>query len=86
MVEIVLFHSGNPAWRSCQAAIGVAKNVEEKFGEKVNLKIYTNDSAEALKYNLKSATSVFVNGELVPLETALSQEGMEEFIQKLVWE
>ena len=84
MVEIVLFHSGNPAWRSCQAAIGVAKKIEEKFGEGVDLKIYTNDSGEAMKYSIKSATSVFVNGELVPLETALSQEGMEEFIKKQV--
>ena len=35
-----------------------------------------------MKYGIKSATSVFVNGEQVPLGTALSQEGMEEFIQK----
>ena len=82
MVEIILFHSGNPAWRSCHAAIGVAKKVEEKFGEGVDLKIYTNDSVEAMNYSLKSSTSVFVNGEQVPLGTALSQEGMEEFIQK----
>ena len=82
MVEIILFHSGNPAWRSCQAAIGVAKKVEEKFGEAIDLKIYTNDTVEAMKYRIKSANSVFVNGELVPPGIALSQESMEEFIKK----
>ena len=60
----------------------MAKKVEEKFGEGIDLKIYTNDSPEAMKYSIKSATSVFVNGEPVPLETALSQEGMDEFIKK----
>ncbi len=60
----------------------MAKKVEEKFGEGIDLKIYTNDSGEAMKYRIKSATSVFVNGEPVPLSTALSQEGMEAFIQK----
>ena len=60
----------------------MAKDIKEKFGEAVNLNIYTNDSAEALKYSLKSATSVFVNGEPVSLKTAISQENMAEFLRK----
>ncbi len=53
------------------------------MGETVNLGIFTNDSMEAMKYKLRSATSVFVNGEQLPLETALSVEKMEEHLKGL---
>ena len=62
----------------------MAQKVREKFGEAVDLKIHTNDSMEALKYDIKSSTSVFVNGELLSLETALSLENMEGFLKSQI--
>jgi hypothetical protein len=61
----------------------VAEKIKETMGEAVNLGIFTNDSMEAMKYKLRSATSVFVNGEQLPLETALSVEKMEEYLKGL---
>jgi len=37
----------------------VAEKIKETMGETVNLGIFTNDSMEAMKYKLRSATSVF---------------------------
>jgi hypothetical protein len=61
----------------------VAEKVKEEMGESVNLQIFTNDSMEAMKYKLRSSTSVFVNGEQLPLETALSAEKLEEYLKGL---
>ena len=61
----------------------MAEQIKEKMGDAVNLGIFTNDSMEAMKYKLKSATSVFVNDEQLPLETALSVEKMEEYLKGL---
>jgi hypothetical protein len=61
----------------------VAEKIKEKMGDDINLGIFTNDSMEAMKYKLKSSTSVFVNGEQLPLETALSVEKMETYLEGL---
>lgn len=52
------------------------------MGEGISLSIFTNDSMEAMKYKLRSSTSVFVNGEQLPLETALSVEKMEAYLKE----
>ena len=59
----------------------VAKKMKETFGDAVDLSIYTNDSEEAKKYNLKASTTVFVDGVFVPLDVALSEKKMEEFLE-----
>ena len=58
--------------------------MKEIFQDKLNLRILKADSPEALAYSLRSATSVFVNEELVPLDIATSATAMEQYItQKL---
>ena len=62
----------------------MAEKIKEKMGDDIKLEIFTNDSMEAMKYKLRSSTSVFVNGEQVPLETALSVEKMEAYLKGVV--
>ncbi|MCD6295276.1 MAG: hypothetical protein J7M20_10260 [Deltaproteobacteria bacterium] len=61
----------------------MAEKIKEKMGDHIKLGIFTNDSMEAMKYKLRSATSVFVNGEQVPQETVLSVEKMEAYLEGL---
>lgn len=61
----------------------MAEQIKEKMGDAINLKIFTNDSMEAMKYKIRSATSVYVNEEQLPLETALSADKFEEYLKGL---
>jgi len=61
----------------------VAEQIKEKMGNAIDLKIFTNDSMEAMNYKIRSATSVYVNGDQLPLETALSAEKLEEYLNGL---
>ncbi len=54
--------------------------MKDKFGEKIDLGIYTTDSEEAQKYDFRSSTNVLFNGEMIPLETALDAGKMEDFL------
>lgn len=54
--------------------------MKDLFDEKLDLKIFTTDSPEALKYNFRSSTNVLLNEEMIPLETALDKEKMKEFL------
>ena len=54
--------------------------MKDKFGVKLDLHVHLTDSEEAKKYQLKSATSVFVNDEWVPSDVALSEERMTAFL------
>ncbi|WP_347489636.1 HSGNP motif-containing (seleno)protein [Desulfoscipio sp. XC116] len=65
-------------------AIVIAKKMKEKFGDKIELNIYLNDSVEAKGYTLLSSTNVFVNGQLVPRETALDKENMYDFLNEIL--
>ena len=56
--------------------------MKEIFQDKLKLRILNSDSPEALAYSLRSATSVFVNEELVPLDIATSATAMEHYIQE----
>jgi hypothetical protein len=69
---------------SCKQAIVVAEEMKNIFGEKVNLEIYTTDSKEASKYNFRSATNVLFDGDLIPLEIALDQQKMKEFLSERI--
>jgi len=61
----------------------VAQKIKENMADTVNLRIFTNDSAEAMKHKLRSSTSVFVNGEQISLKTALSAEKLEAYLKGL---
>ena len=59
----------------------MAEKIKENMGAAINLDIFTNDSMEAMNYKLRSATTVFVDGEQLPLETALSVEKLEAYLK-----
>ena len=65
-------------------AIGIANKMKEKFGDKLKLNIYLNDSEEAKAYTLLSSTNVFVNDQLVPREIALDEKAMSVFLDENV--
>ncbi len=69
---------------SCKKAIGIAEEMKEKFGEKIDLSIYTTDSPEAQQYNFRSSTNVLCNGDLVALNVALDMKKMEEFLSEKI--
>ena len=52
------------------------------FGDTIDLAVYKNDSPEADKYVIKSSTNVFVNGERVPLDVALSTDRMTAYLKE----
>jgi len=58
--------------------------MQEIFKEQLELHVHRTDSPEALPYNLRSSTNVFVNDELVPLDVATSEAAMEQYIAALV--
>ncbi len=54
--------------------------MKEKFGGKLDVKIYTIDSEEAKGYTFKSSTNVLFENEWVPLEVATDKSKMEAFL------
>jgi hypothetical protein len=58
--------------------------MKEKFDEQLDLKILLNDSVEAQNFSLKSSTTVFVDGEWIPMEVATSKENMESFLKRII--
>jgi len=51
-----------------------------KFGNKVDVKIYTTDSAEALPYNFRSSTNVIFENEYVSVDIATDTYKMHAFL------
>lgn len=84
MVQLTVFHSGNPAWMSCKKAIVIAESIKEIFDSSVELKIFTTDSSEAQKYNFMSSTNVLVNDEHISLDIALSKDKLKEYIENKI--
>lgn len=68
---------------SCKKAIDIAKAMKEKFGDRIDLNIYKNDSEEARDYTLLASTSVFVNDKFVPLNVVLDKEAISNYLEKL---
>lgn len=54
--------------------------MKDIFKDKIELHIHRADSPEAIPYNLRSSTNVFINDELVPLDVATSEIEMEKYI------
>ena len=65
---------------TCKLAIGVANEMKEKYGDRLELRIYTTDSIEAMPYKFRSATNVLFKKELVPLDIALDKNKMDVFL------
>ncbi len=65
-------------------ATGVANAMKEKFDDQLDLKIMLNDSEEAINYSLKGSTSVFVDGEWIPMDVATSKENMESYLKRII--
>lgn len=58
--------------------------MKEKFGAKLDVRIFTLDSEEAKGYSFKSSTNVLFQGDLVPPDVATDKSKMEDFLsQKL---
>mgnify|MGYP000956273473 FL=1 len=65
---------------SCRKAIGVAEEMKRKYGERLELKIYTTDSKEAEPYNFRSSTNVLFEKELVSVDIATDRDKMDAFL------
>jgi len=65
---------------SCTKALGVAKEMKEKYTDKLNLRIYTIDSKEAEPYHFKSSTNVIFEKEYVPVDIATDRSKMDTFL------
>lgn len=59
----------------------MANAMQERFGERLALKIHLASSPEAASYPLRGATNVFVNGEWVSLDVATSKEKMTAYLE-----
>lgn len=58
----------------------MANKMKDIFKDKLELHIHRADSPEAIPFNLRSSTNVFINDELVPLDVATSEIEMEKYI------
>jgi hypothetical protein len=56
--------------------------MQERFGERLAVKIDTVNSPAAAAYPLKGATNVFIGMEWVPLDVATSPERMALYLEK----
>jgi hypothetical protein len=65
---------------TCKKAIGIAEEMKKKYGNKLEVKINTTDSAEAMFYNFKSSTNVIFQKEFVPIEIATDSKKMDAFL------
>jgi hypothetical protein len=69
---------------TCKKAIGIAEEMKKKYGNKLEVKINTTDSAEAMLYNFKSSTNVIFQKEFVPIEIATDSKKMEVFLSQKI--
>ena len=65
---------------TCKKAIGVAEEMKEKSGKKLELKIYTTDSEEAKPFDFKSSTNVLFQRQPVPIDIATDSQKMDVFL------
>lgn len=58
--------------------------MKEKYGEGLDVKIYTLDSDEAKEYALqfKGSTNVLFNKKWVPLDAAIDRSKMEDYLSR----
>jgi len=54
--------------------------MKKKYGDRLELKIYTTDSKEAEPYNFRSSTNVLFDKEYVPVDIATDKNKMVAFL------
>jgi hypothetical protein len=54
--------------------------MKAKYGDRLELRIYTTDSKEAEPYHFKSSTNVLFEKEFVPVDIATDRNRMEVFL------
>jgi hypothetical protein len=54
--------------------------MKEKYGQRLDVKIYTIDSKEAEPYQFKSSTNVLFEKTLVPIDIAIDENKMDNFL------
>ena len=59
----------------------MAEKMKEKFGAKLDLKIYKTDSEEARPFRFRSATNVVVDNEVIPIDFGTDEKAMEDFLK-----
>ena len=65
---------------TCKLAIGIANEMKEKYGDRLELRIYTTDSMEAMPYKFRSATNVLFEKAAVPIDIATDNNKMDVFL------
>jgi hypothetical protein len=65
---------------SCKKAIVVAKAMKDKYGNSLELRIYTTDSKEAEPHHFKGSTNVLFEEEFVPVDIATDINKIDAFI------
>lgn len=65
---------------SCRKATGVAEEMKARYGDRMDLKIYTTDSVGALPYGFRSSTNVLFDNEHVPVDIAADRKKMDDFL------
>lgn len=65
---------------SCRKAIGVAEEMKKKYGDKVELHIYTADSKEVEPYQFRSSTNVLFDDEFIAVDIATDMERMDALL------
>lgn len=55
--------------------------MQEKFKGNLELKICSADSELAKQYGIRASTAVLVDGQMIPLDIALSEGEMERFLK-----
>jgi len=58
--------------------------MKEKFGEKLNVKIYTTDSQEAKGYTFKGSTNILFENDWVPLDVGMDKGKMDAFLSRKI--
>ena len=54
--------------------------MKEKYGDSLDLRIYTTDSVEAEAYHFRSSTNVLFEKELIPVDIATDANKMDAFL------
>ena len=65
---------------TCKRAIGVAEKMKEKYGDRLELKVYATDSREAKPDRFKSSTNVIFKEKMVPIDIATDVNKMDAFL------
>lgn len=58
--------------------------MKEKFGEKLEVKLFTLDSEEGRKHTFSSSTNVLFQDEWVPLDMATDSGKMATFLSEKI--